>query len=75
MGLGGFPTAEEVFFHLLGEEFARLGVREVQAVFVDQASLLGQPLLPGLGGDVVVDTLTDIAGQRRAGQALGPGRA
>src|SRR5699024_3544158 len=71
VGDGDLTAAEEVFFGLFGEESARFGVGQLQAVFVDQARLHQQPLLPGLLRDMRVNALAEFARQRRARQAGG----
>src|SRR5579884_1541715 len=68
---GQLAAAEEIFFHLLGEELARLRIGQHQVVFVDQPGLVREPLLPGLLGHLFVDAATERAGQRRTRQAFG----
>ena len=70
---GQLAAAEEVFLHFLGQELARLGVGEDQAVFVDQAGLVLEPGLPGLLADLFVDALAERPGIWRAVEAFGFG--
>src|SRR5690606_22355762 len=53
---------EEVLLHLALEELARLGLDRRQAVFVDQHRLVGEPALPPLLRDVLVDPAAELAG-------------
>ena len=68
---GGEFAAEEELFHLLGEEFARRGVRQHEPVFVDQTGLVSQPFLPGLLRNLLENALAERARNRRLGQAFG----
>src|ERR1700741_1538238 len=62
---------EEMPLGLLHEVLARAGVGEVQAVLVDQHGLLLEPLRPSLPGDVLPDTLAELARIGRELHALG----
>src|ERR1700761_4883909 len=53
-----YVAAEEEFFHFGAQELAGLGVERVEAIFVDQHGLVGQPLLPRGLGDFGVDALS-----------------
>src|SRR5690348_6257612 len=54
-------AAEEVLLHLAGEELAGLRLQRIEAVLVDQHGLVGEPLLPGLLGNVFVHALAERA--------------
>src|SRR5688572_6360407 len=67
----GRAAAEEELLHLLDQEFARLRVDRRQAILVEQHRLVLQPALPGFLGNVLVDTLPELAGVRRIVEAFG----
>src|ERR1700761_5479908 len=56
-----YVAAEEEFFHFGAQELAGLGIERVEAIFVDQHGLVGQPLLPRGLGDFGVDALSERA--------------
>lgn len=68
MRIGGLAVTEKIRLGLLGEEFPRFGVRQLQAVLVDQARLFQQPLLPGLLRDVVVNARPSSPGSGGRGK-------
>src|SRR4030095_7300781 len=57
-------TEEEVF-HVLGDEVLRLFLPRHEAVLVEDHLHPILPELPGLGGDVLVDPVAEIARPRR----------
>src|SRR5438552_905633 len=65
--------AEEKIFHVLGDELLRLFLPRHQTVLVEDHLHAILPELPRLGGDVLVDALTEGTGPRwrvEAGQLL-----
>ena len=60
---------EQELFALLLEDFVRLLRREIEAVLVDDPLGVLDPVLPGLGRDVVVDALAQGIVERLVGEA------
>src|SRR5215831_2023956 len=57
---------EQESLHVLFEKAAGLRVHDVQAVVIDQHSLLTKPLGPAILADSLDNSLADLAGERRA---------
>src|SRR4051794_13151840 len=64
IGQLGVLTEEELL-HLLAEDFPGFGIGGVETVMVDQDRHMGLPECIALGGDVVVNSLAELAGKRR----------
>ena len=70
-GRGQLAAAVEVLLQFGHQELARIGFRQRQAHLVDQPGLVRDPLGPGLLGDLLVDALSEVAGDRRTREAFG----
>src|SRR5437870_11084134 len=65
------PATKKVPLHLFGEIFAGSGIREAQAVLVDQHRLMLEPLRPRFLGNALVDAFAELAGIRRKIETFG----
>jgi hypothetical protein len=60
------PLLEQKRVHILGQELARLGVHDIQAIVIDQHGLLLQPIPPTRLADTLDDPRTNRARKWRA---------
>src|SRR6059036_3244801 len=67
-----FPRAKQERLRLLGEHLPGLGVAQVEAVVIDDRSLLPLPQRPAVLADGVEDALAELAREGRASASSTP---